>query len=65
MSFFKSSKNQSASTASTPAQTPRSSVDGSRLAQANKMTKEQALQMAMDKSLGPNASAMLRGNIRI
>jgi len=29
------------------------------------MTKEQALQMAMDKSLGPNASAMLRGNIRM
>ena len=65
MSFFKSSKNQSASAASTPAQTPRSSVDGSRPAQANKMTKEQAIQMAMDKSLGPNASAMLRGNIRI
>jgi len=65
MPFFKSSKNQSASAASTPAQTPRSSVDGSRPAQANKMTKEQAIQMAMDKSLGPNASAMLRGNIRI
>jgi len=62
MPFFKSSKNQSASAASTPAQTPRSSVDGSRPAQVNK---KQALQMAMDKSLAPNASAMLRGNIRI
>jgi len=66
MSFFKSSKNQSASAASTPAQTPRSSMDVSRTgAQKVKMTREQALQMAMDKSLGPNASAMLRGNIRI
>ena len=63
MSFFKSSKNQSASAASTPAQTPRSSMDTSRTgSQKAKMTKEQAVQMAMDKSLG---SMAMSGNIRL
>ena len=61
MSLFKSSKNQSASAASTPAQTPRSSMQGSRPAQA-KMTHEQALQMALEKSFSGVAA---HGNIRI
>ncbi|GJJ73531.1 hypothetical protein EMPS_05889 [Entomortierella parvispora] len=65
MSFFKSSKNQSASAASTPAQTPRSSVDGARPAQATKMTREQAIQIAMEKSLGATSSTIFHGNIRI
>ncbi|KAG0042147.1 hypothetical protein BGZ83_000840 [Gryganskiella cystojenkinii] len=51
MSFFKSSKNQSASAASTPAQTPRSSMDASRATSQNKMTKEQAVELARNKAL--------------
>ncbi|GJJ73525.1 hypothetical protein EMPS_05883 [Entomortierella parvispora] len=65
MSFFKSSKNQSASAASTPAQTPRSSVDGARPAQPTKMTREQAIQIAMEKSLGATSSTIFHGNIRM
>ena len=51
MSFFKSSKNTTSSAASTPAQTPRSSMDATRAAAAAnvKMTKEQALDLAMSK----------------
>ncbi|GJJ73532.1 hypothetical protein EMPS_05890 [Entomortierella parvispora] len=65
MSFFKSSKNQSASAASTPAQTPRTSVDGARPVQPTKMTREQAVQIAMEKSLGATRSAIFHGNIRM
>ena len=66
MSFFKSSKNQSASAASTPAQTPRSSVDASRTGAQNvKMTTEQAIQMAMSKSLSSVAMPGKSGNLRI
>ncbi|GJJ73527.1 hypothetical protein EMPS_05885 [Entomortierella parvispora] len=65
MSFFKSPKNQSASAASTPAQTPRTSVDGARPVQPTKMTREQAVQIAMEKSLGATRSAIFHGNIRM
>ena len=51
MSLFKSNKNQSGSAASSPAQTPRSSVDAQRPTQANKMTRDQALEMALRKSV--------------
>ncbi|KAF8929321.1 hypothetical protein BGZ47_001114, partial [Haplosporangium gracile] len=51
MPFFKSNKNKTASTATTPAQTPRSSVDAQRPAQANKMTRDQALELALRKSV--------------
>ncbi|KAG9061556.1 hypothetical protein KI688_007140 [Linnemannia hyalina] len=50
MSLFKSNKNKTASAASTPAQTPRPSVDAQRPAQA-KMTRDQALEMALRKSV--------------
>ncbi|GJJ73550.1 hypothetical protein EMPS_05908 [Entomortierella parvispora] len=67
MTFFKSSKNNTTSAATTPAQTPRPSLDASRPAtaagaQPSKMTKEQALEMAMQKVVGNTA---MRGNIRI
>jgi len=63
MPFFKSSKNQSASAASTPAQTPRSSMHESRpAAQISKMTRDQALQMALEKSYGGH---VFQGNIRL
>ncbi|KAF9079111.1 hypothetical protein BGX23_005035, partial [Mortierella sp. AD031] len=51
MSLFKSNKNQSASAASTPAQTPRSSIDAHRPSQATKMTRDQALEMALNKAV--------------
>ncbi|KAF9537018.1 hypothetical protein EC957_009038 [Mortierella hygrophila] len=50
MSLFKSNKNQSGSAATSPAQTPRSSVDGQRPVQV-KMTRDQALEMALRKSV--------------
>ncbi|KAF9900780.1 hypothetical protein EC991_006905 [Linnemannia zychae] len=54
MSLFKSNKNKTASAATTPAQTPRTSLNEQRPAtgttQATKMTREQALEMAMRKS---------------
>ncbi|KAF9944989.1 hypothetical protein BGZ72_001785, partial [Mortierella alpina] len=55
MSFFKrSSKNKTASAASsvasTASQTPRSSMQEQRHAQATKMTREEALDMIMKKS---------------
>ncbi|KAG0248214.1 hypothetical protein BGZ95_008155, partial [Linnemannia exigua] len=56
MSLFKSNKNKTASAASTPAQTPRASLNEQRPAttEATKMTREQALEMAMRKSVqGP------------
>ncbi|KAG0198789.1 hypothetical protein BGX28_007811 [Mortierella sp. GBA30] len=56
MSLFKSSKNQSASAAASPASTPRSSVHEQRPAQVNKMTQEQALEKLLLKSM-PNAAA--------
>ncbi|KAF9898742.1 hypothetical protein EC991_010475, partial [Linnemannia zychae] len=52
MSLFKSNKNQSASAASTPAQTPRPSVDAQRPStQATKMTRDQALELALSKAV--------------
>ncbi|KAK3815663.1 MAG: hypothetical protein J3R72DRAFT_529742 [Linnemannia gamsii] len=52
MSLFKSNKNQSASAAASPAQTPRPSVDAQRLsAQATKMTCDQALELALNKAV--------------
>ncbi|KAF8928691.1 hypothetical protein BGZ58_009450, partial [Dissophora ornata] len=62
MPFFKrSSKNQSTSAASTPAQTPRSSMQATRPNQTNTMTVEQALEMAMQKSMRnvPTGSILL------
>ncbi|KAF9129655.1 hypothetical protein BG015_004116 [Linnemannia schmuckeri] len=51
MSPFKSNKNKTSSAASTPAQTPRPSVDTQRPAQASKMTRDQALELALRKSV--------------
>ncbi|KAG0249390.1 hypothetical protein BGZ95_007561, partial [Linnemannia exigua] len=51
-----SNKNKTASAASTPAQTPRTSLNEQRptTQAATKMTREQALEMAMRKSVqGP------------
>ncbi|KAF9537021.1 hypothetical protein EC957_009041 [Mortierella hygrophila] len=50
MSLFKSNKNKTSSAASTPAQTPRPSVDTHRPTQV-KMTRDQALEMALRKSV--------------
>ncbi|KAF9571905.1 hypothetical protein EC968_010558 [Mortierella alpina] len=60
MSIFKrSNKNKTfsavSSGASTPAQTPRSSTQGQRLPLATKMTRDEALEMLMQKSM-PNAA---------
>ncbi|KAF9574528.1 hypothetical protein BGW38_008312, partial [Lunasporangiospora selenospora] len=55
MNFFKSSKNKSASAASTPAQTPRSSFNIQRpnsSKQKNTMTLDEALEVAMSRSIG-------------
>ncbi|KAF9342686.1 hypothetical protein BGX26_007032, partial [Mortierella sp. AD094] len=49
MSLFKSNKNKSASAASTPAQTHRTSMQGTRPSQANTMTREQAVEVALEK----------------
>jgi len=54
MSLFKFNKNKISSAASTPAQTPRASLNEQRpfTAQATtKMTREQALEMVMKKSV--------------
>ncbi|KAG0251162.1 hypothetical protein BGZ95_006977, partial [Linnemannia exigua] len=52
MSLFKSNKNQSVSAATSPAQTPRPSVDAQRpSAQAARMTRDQALELALSKSV--------------
>ncbi|KAI8361145.1 hypothetical protein B0O80DRAFT_525038 [Mortierella sp. GBAus27b] len=50
MPLFKSNKIKSASAASTPAQTPRSSIQATR-PKATTMTPEEALQMIMEKSV--------------
>ncbi|KAG9061557.1 hypothetical protein KI688_007139 [Linnemannia hyalina] len=50
MSLFKSNKNKTSSAASTPAQTPRPSIDTHRPTQV-KMTRDQALEMALRKSV--------------
>ncbi|KAF9582267.1 hypothetical protein BGW38_000429, partial [Lunasporangiospora selenospora] len=55
MSFFKSNKS-TASAATTPAQTPRSSMQGQRLVQIQKMTPEQSLEYLMTKTMS-NAAA--------
>ena len=51
MSLFKSNKNKTSSAASTPAQTPRPSVDAQRPSQVPKMTRDQALELALRKSV--------------
>ncbi|KAK3843895.1 MAG: hypothetical protein J3R72DRAFT_522287 [Linnemannia gamsii] len=52
MSLFKSNKNKTSSAASTPAQTPRPSVDAKRpSAQPTKMTRDQALELVLSKCL--------------
>ncbi|KAK3815294.1 MAG: hypothetical protein J3Q66DRAFT_441434 [Benniella sp.] len=56
MPLFKSSKNQSASAATTPAATPRSSMQQQRPAQAHQMTQEQALKILLNSTMG-NASS--------
>ncbi|KAF9980803.1 hypothetical protein BGZ75_007961 [Mortierella antarctica] len=61
MSIFKlSNKNKTASAASsvvsTPAQTPRSSMQEQRPAQATKMTRDQALEKIMKKTYGAAAA---------
>ncbi|KAK3826783.1 MAG: hypothetical protein JOS17DRAFT_792050 [Linnemannia elongata] len=50
MSLFKSNKNKTSSAASTPAQTPRPSVDAQRPSQV-KMTRDQALELALRNSM--------------
>ncbi|KAG0002452.1 hypothetical protein BGZ80_005973 [Entomortierella chlamydospora] len=55
MSLFKSNKNKSASAASTPAQTPRTSMQGTRPSYTNTMTVEQAVE-ALEKSVQYNSS---------
>jgi len=50
MSLFKSNKNKSTSAASTPAQTPRPSVEAQRPTQT-KMTRDQAIDVVLGKSV--------------
>ncbi|KAK3815293.1 MAG: hypothetical protein J3Q66DRAFT_441432 [Benniella sp.] len=56
MPLFKSSKNKSASAATTPAATPRSSMQQQRPAQAHQMTQEQALKILLNSTMGNAAS---------
>ncbi|KAG0017254.1 hypothetical protein BGZ81_010829, partial [Podila clonocystis] len=53
MSIFKSNKNKTASAATTPSQTPRSSMQTARpsLPQAKVMTRDQALESLMKKNV--------------
>ncbi|KAF9413663.1 hypothetical protein BGZ76_004994, partial [Entomortierella beljakovae] len=44
-----SNKNKTSSAASTPVQTPRTSMQGSRTSQPTTMTREQALETALGK----------------
>ncbi|KAF9417665.1 hypothetical protein BGZ76_004502, partial [Entomortierella beljakovae] len=54
MPLFKSNKNKSSSVATTPAQTPRSSLQAARSKQTSQMTMEQALEAVQKNSLsGP------------
>ncbi|KAI8600908.1 hypothetical protein EDD21DRAFT_444136 [Dissophora ornata] len=62
MTFFKSSKNQSASTATSPAATPRSSMHEQH--PANTMTLDQALLMLHKKAM-PNAASVCNLHERI
>ncbi|KAF9368949.1 hypothetical protein BGX21_006252, partial [Mortierella sp. AD011] len=55
MSLFKSNKNKSTSAASTPAQTPRTSMQETRPSQANAMTTEQAIK-SLEKSVQYSSS---------
>ncbi|KAF9310003.1 hypothetical protein BG003_009045 [Podila horticola] len=55
MPFFKSNKNKTASAATTPAQTPRSSMQEQR-AKPHKMTQEEALEKLMRVTMGDAAS---------
>ncbi|KAH7027027.1 hypothetical protein BKA57DRAFT_511657 [Linnemannia elongata] len=65
MSLFKSTKNQSASAAASPAQTPRPSVDAQRPAAqtTKKMTTEQALDSILHKAVQtmPSISTVISG----
>ncbi|KAF9084157.1 hypothetical protein BGX27_003906, partial [Mortierella sp. AM989] len=61
MSLFKSNKNKSASAASTPAQTPRTSMQATRPSQVDAMTREKAIEAALKKSshyTGPTMNIM-------
>ena len=52
MSLFKSNKNKTASAATTPAQTPRTSLNEQRPPQTGtKMTRDQALETALNKTV--------------
>ncbi|KAG0249379.1 hypothetical protein BGZ95_007571, partial [Linnemannia exigua] len=51
MPLFKSTKNQSASAAASPAQTPRPSTDAQRPAPATRLTPEQALDSVLNKTV--------------
>ncbi|KAG9061558.1 hypothetical protein KI688_007137 [Linnemannia hyalina] len=68
MSLFKSTKNQSASAAASPAQTPRPSVDAQRPAAqtTKKMTTEQALDSVLHKAVQtmPSISIVMARNER-
>ncbi|KAF9936877.1 hypothetical protein BGZ65_001973 [Modicella reniformis] len=55
MGLFKSSKNKSASVATSPSATPRASMQDQRLALA-KMTQEQALEILLRKTMADAAS---------
>ncbi|KAG0334682.1 hypothetical protein BG005_004805, partial [Podila minutissima] len=55
MSIFKSNKNKTASAATTPSQTPRSSMQTTRPAsspRAKGMTRDEALESLMKKTVG-------------
>ncbi|KAF9325681.1 hypothetical protein BG006_010835 [Podila minutissima] len=55
MPFFKSNKNKTASAATTPAQTPRSSMQEQRT-KSHKMTQEEALEKLMRVTMGDAAN---------
>ncbi|KAI8361146.1 hypothetical protein B0O80DRAFT_525039 [Mortierella sp. GBAus27b] len=64
MPLFKSNKNKSASTATTPAQTPRTSMQATR-PKTTTMTPEEALRMIMEKSVnGVGVDALFRHNFQ-
>ncbi|KAG0015178.1 hypothetical protein BGZ82_001513 [Podila clonocystis] len=54
MPFFKSNKNKTASAATTPAQTPRSSME--QRSKPHQMTREEALEKLMRTTMGNAAS---------
>ncbi|KAF9982219.1 hypothetical protein BGZ65_003115 [Modicella reniformis] len=63
MSLFKSSKNKSASAATSPSATPRSSMQDQRPAPANKMTQEQALETLLRKTMADATFDGARGYV--